>query len=168
MIEQEGSQHEPNHQLWMRLALEQAIKAKEQGEVPVGAVLVKDQQLIGEGFNQVITLNDPTAHAEIMALRAAGDTLRNYRHPETVLYVTLEPCTMCAGALIHARIQHVYFGAYDQKTGVASSVCEIFTEPYHNHQVDVTGGILQQECSELLSAFFRDRRQQKKEAKHRT
>lgn len=154
------------HEHWMRLALAQAEQAQEQGEVPVGAVLVKGQELVGKGYNQVITLNDPTAHAEIMALRSAGATLNNYRHPETRLYVTLEPCTMCAGALIHARIQQLYFGAYDLKTGVASSVCDIFAESHHNHQIDVTGGILQQECSELLSAFFRDRRRQKKAAKH--
>lgn len=156
------------HKYWMQHALVLAKQAEKKGEVPVGAVLIKNNQIIGRGYNQVISQNDPTAHAEIVALRDAGNTTENYRQPETILYVTLEPCTMCAGALIHARVKQVYFGAYDHKTGVACSQGKIFTEPHHNHLVNTTGGILQSECSEYLKNFFRKKRLAHKTSKQNT
>jgi tRNA(adenine34) deaminase len=142
----------------MSHALTLAKRSKDEGEVPVGAVIVKEGELIAEGWNQPIDKHDATAHAEIMAIRAAGLNLDNYRLPNTTLYVTLEPCTMCAGAIIHARIASVVFGATDPKTGSAGSVIDIFTQDYHNHQVDIVGGIMQQECGQILTTFFRDRR----------
>lgn len=143
---------------WLQQALQLAQRAYQQGEVPVGAVLVRDQQILGEGWNQVISQHDPSAHAEIMALRAAGLTAENYRLPNTTLYVTLEPCVMCAGALIHARVERVVFGAYDPKTGAAGSVFNILLDERHNHQLQVRGGVLQQACVEQLQAFFKERR----------
>ncbi|MGV6809354.1 MAG: tRNA adenosine(34) deaminase TadA [bacterium] len=153
------------HEDWMREALDLARQAAACGEVPVGAILVHDEQIIGAGWNQVISLHDPSAHAEIMALRAAGQNVENYRHPNTRLYVTLEPCTMCAGALIHARIDTVIFGAYDAKTGMAGSVNNVFAEAHHNHHPTIIGGILADECGTLLSDFFRQRRLAKREKK---
>ena len=143
----------------MSRALALADKAQQMGEVPVGALIVYQGNLIGEGWNQPINDHDPTAHAEIMALRASGKTLSNYRLPNATLYVTLEPCTMCAAAMIHARLERVVFGTYDPKTGAAGSVFSILADPLHNHHVEVTGGVLQLECSEKLKQFFRDRRQ---------
>ena len=142
----------------MRLALEQAKKAASAGEVPVGAVLVQDNQVIGSGFNQPIMLNDPSAHAEMMAIRSAAQTLKNYRIPESTLYVTLEPCAMCCGMMLHARVKRVVFGAPDPKTGMAGSVANLFALKEINHQTEVEGGVLADECGELLREFFKQRR----------
>lgn len=150
---------------WMRLALNAAKKAKEANEIPVGAVLVHNNSLIVEGWNQMIGLNDPTAHAEIMALRDAGTQISNYRLLDMTLYVTLEPCIMCAGALIHARVKRVVYGANDFKTGAAGSFIDIFTKQNLNHYIEVQGGVLEEECSELLSQFFKERRAEKKRQK---
>ncbi|WP_339768548.1 tRNA adenosine(34) deaminase TadA [uncultured Paraglaciecola sp.] len=152
-------------QLWMRHALSLASKAAQAGEIPVGAVLVKDQQIVGEGWNQSIMLNDPSAHAEMQAIRQAGSTIKNYRLIDTTLYVTLEPCTMCAGLLVHSRIQRLVFGAYDAKTGAAGSIMDVLRDERLNHQVDVLGGVLGEECGETISAFFRQRRAQIKASK---
>ncbi|BDX21766.1 tRNA-specific adenosine deaminase [Polynucleobacter sp. TUM22923] len=146
-----------DHQ-FMQLALDQAKLAALAGEVPVGAVLVRDGQVISSGFNQPITNNDPSAHAEMMALRAAALAEQNYRLPGTTLYVTLEPCTMCAGAMLHARLDRVVFGAADPKTGVAGSVLNLFSEKQLNHQTQVEGGIMGEECGQILRDFFRERR----------
>lgn len=143
---------------WMKLALEQARLAQAIDEVPVGAVLVQNEQLIAQAHNQPISNNDPTAHAEIQLLRKAGQALNNYRFPDTTLYVTLEPCTMCLGAMIHARISRVVFGAYDQKTGVCGSCQDLTTSDCFNHSINIQGGILEQECKELLQKFFKSRR----------
>ena len=143
---------------FMRLALEQAKKAAIAGEVPVGAVLVQDNQVIGSGFNQPIMLNDPSAHAEMMAIRNAAQALKNYRIPESTLYVTLEPCAMCCGMMLHARVKRVVFGAPDPKTGMAGSVTDLFALKEINHQTEVEGGVLADECGELLREFFKQRR----------
>ena len=143
---------------WMALAIEQAKLAEKINEVPVGAVLVQDDQLIASAHNQPITNHDPTAHAEIQLLRAAGKKLNNYRLPNTTLYVTLEPCTMCLGAMIHARVSHVVFGAYDQKTGVCGSCQDLSTSECFNHTIDIDGGVLANECKTLLQKFFKGRR----------
>ena len=145
---------------WMRHALGLAVRASAEGEVPVGAVLVKDGQVIGEGWNRPIIDHDPTAHAEIVALRAGAQALHNYRLVDTTLYVTLEPCTMCAGAMIHARIARLVYGAADPKSGAAGSVANLFAAAYVNHRLEVQGGILAEECGALLSAFFKERRRQ--------
>lgn len=150
---------------WLQYALQLAELAYQQGEVPVGAVLVRDNQILGEGWNQSISQHDATAHAEIMALRAAGVAAGNYRLPNTSLYVTLEPCVMCAGALLHARVERVVFGAYDLKTGAAGSVFDVLLDARHNHQVQLTGGVLQQACVAQLQAFFKERRLAQKAAK---
>ncbi len=143
---------------WMRHALNLAARAETEGEVPVGAVVVKDGELLGEGWNQVITHNDASAHAEIRALYQAGLRLRNYRLPGCVLYVTLEPCCMCAGAIIHARCDRVVFGATDPKTGAAGSVFNVLQDARHNQIPELSGGCLDTECSQLLKHFFRRRR----------
>jgi len=143
---------------WMRLAIELAKKAEGQSEVPVGAVLVQGDRLVGEGWNRTIALNDPSAHAEILAMRSAGLNLNNYRLPGCVLYVTLEPCCMCAGAMIHARIDRLVFGAADPKTGAAGGRFQVLGDAGHNHRVKVSGGCLAQECGEQLQNFFRLRR----------
>jgi len=143
---------------WMKLALEQARLAQAMDEVPVGAVLVQDDQLIASAHNQPISNNDPTAHAEIQLLRAAGKQLNNYRLPNTTLYVTLEPCTMCLGAMIHARVSRVVFGAYDEKTGVCGSCQDLSTSECFNHSIDTKGGVLADECKQLLQQFFKKRR----------
>ena len=143
---------------WMRHALSLAEQAAEQGEVPVGAVLVRDDVVIGEGFNRPIADHDPSAHAEMLALRAAGLSQSNYRLPSTTLYVTLEPCVMCAGAIIHARVQRLVFGALDPKAGAVSSVYDVISQPRLNHVVECTGGVLEEECSAILKDFFRARR----------
>ena len=150
-----------NHEKWMLHALKLAERSREEGEVRVGAVIVNDNELVAEGWNQPIDKHDPTAHAEIMAIRAAGKALNNYRLPETTLYVTLEPCTMCAGAIIHARIANVIFGAPDPRTGSAGSAINIFTGDYHNHQVNVDGGLMREECGQILKDFFRERRKKR-------
>ena len=143
---------------WMRYALTLAAKAAAQGEVPVGAVIIRDGVVLGEGWNQPITLHDPSAHAEMLAMRAAGVAAGNYRLPDTTLYVTLEPCPMCVGAMIHARIARVVFGAFDPKTGAAGSAFDLLTDQRHNHRASVSGGVLSEECAETLRAFFRARR----------
>jgi len=143
---------------WMLLAIKQAKKAESLVEVPVGAVLVRDDQLITQAHNQPIFANDPTAHAEIELLRSAGKKLNNYRLPNTTLYVTLEPCTMCLGAIIHARVSRIVFGAYDQKTGVCGSCIDLSTSKCFNHQVEIQGGVLADECKTLLQKFFKRRR----------
>ena len=145
-------------QAYMRLAIEQARLAGAQGEVPVGAVLVHKEQVIGRGFNQSITLHDPSAHAEMVAIRAAAQSLENYRIPESTLYITLEPCAMCCGAMLHARVKRVVFGATDPKTGMAGSVSNLFAMKQINHQTEVQAGVLADECGELLKEFFRQRR----------
>ncbi|ABG41621.1 tRNA-adenosine deaminase [Paraglaciecola sp. T6c] len=154
-------------QLWMRHALSLASKAAQAGEIPVGAVLVKDQKIVGEGWNQSITLNDPSAHAEMLAIRQAGINVKNYRLIDTTLYVTLEPCTMCAGLLVHSRIKRLVFGAYDAKTGAAGSIMDVLNDTRLNHQVEVVGGVLGEECGETISAFFRQRRAQIKANKQK-
>ena len=143
---------------WMTLALEQARKAEEEGEVPVGAILVKDGLLIAKAHNQPISTNDPTAHAEIQLLRAAGKKLKNYRLTGTSLYVTLEPCAMCLGAIMHARVEHVVFGAYDPKTGVCGSSENLMDAKCFNHKINLVSGVLENECRQLLKKFFISRR----------
>jgi tRNA(adenine34) deaminase len=146
----------------MAKAIECAKQAELIDEVPVGAVIVKDNQIIGSGFNQVISQNDATAHAEIQAIKNTGKTIDNYRLVNTTLYVTLEPCMMCVGAIVHARINQVVFGAYDKKTGMAGTCENCFEKPYHNHQVKVQGGVFEQDCAHLLQEFFKKRRLAKK------
>jgi tRNA(adenine34) deaminase len=145
---------------YMRLALAAAAQASAAGEVPVGAVIVKDGEVIATGFNQPIGLHDPTHHAEIAALRAASAALGNYRLPGCTLYVTLEPCVMCAGAMMHARLSRVVFGAADPKTGACGSVVNLFAEAQLNHHAEVAGGVLADECGTMLSSFFAERRRQ--------
>ncbi|MDN0087587.1 tRNA adenosine(34) deaminase TadA [Yersinia nurmii] len=149
----------------MRQALELAQRAQEEGEVPVGAVLVLDNQVIGVGWNRPIVHHDPTAHAEIMALRQGGQALQNYRLLNATLYVTLEPCVMCAGAMVHSRIRRLVYGANDVKTGAAGSLVDILRHPGMNHQVEITSGVLAEACSATLSTFFRQRREQQKALK---
>ncbi|AOF52685.1 tRNA adenosine(34) deaminase TadA [Rodentibacter caecimuris] len=151
---------------FMRLALDLADKAESLGEIPVGAVLVDSEgNVLGEGWNLSITENDPTAHAEIVALRHAAKKVQNYRLLDTTLYVTLEPCTMCAGAILHSRIRRLVFGASDYKTGAVGSRFHFFDDYQMNHTVEITGGILAEECGEKLSAFFRKRRAEKRSEK---
>ncbi|OWL91474.1 tRNA adenosine(34) deaminase TadA [Halopseudomonas aestusnigri] len=142
----------------MRLALAEARLAAERGEVPVGAVLVQDGKVIGRGFNQPITSLDPSAHAEMVAIRQAATALQNYRLPGTTLYVTLEPCTMCSGLLIHSRIARLVYGASEPRAGAVASRSQVLDQPWMNHRIQVEGGVLAEECGALLSAFFRDRR----------
>lgn len=143
---------------YMHRALALAQRAGAQGEVPVGAVLVQGDAIVGEGWNSPIGSCDPTAHAEIVALRAGGQTLGSYRLAGTVLYVTLEPCIMCAAAIVHARVRRVVFGAWDPKAGAAGSTIDVFRLPALNHRVDVFGGVLAGGCGALLSEFFAARR----------
>jgi len=149
----------------MTLAMQQADKAEARGEVPVGAVLVKDDKVVAVGSNDCIGLHDPSAHAEMLCLREAGRLVENYRLLDTTLYVTLEPCAMCAGAMVHSRVSRLVFGARDEKTGAAGSVVDLVRHPKFNHQLEVSQGVLEQECSEQLSQFFRRRRKEKKEQK---
>jgi len=143
---------------YMRLALEQAAAAGARGEVPVGAVLVRGTQVIASGGNAPIATHDPTAHAEVQALRAGGRALGSYRLTDTTLYVTLEPCVMCAAAIVHARVRRLVFGAWDPRAGAAGSITDVFALPQLNHRVDVFGGVLIEECGRLLREFFSDRR----------
>ena len=143
----------------MQQALEQAKLAAENGEVPVGAIVVKNGTVIGRGFNQPIGRHDPTAHAEIQAMRQAAAHLGNYRLVDCTLYVTLEPCAMCSGAIQHARIARLVYGASDPKTGACGSVVNLMAETRLNHHTEVTGGVLAEACGALLSAFFKARRQ---------
>lgn len=152
----------PADEYAMRIALDQAQNAWLVGEVPVGAVIMREGQVIATGYNRPITTHDPTAHAEIVALRHAAQLLENYRLPECELYVTLEPCAMCAMALMHARLKRVVFGALDPKTGVAGSVIDLFANPQLNHHTQIVGGVLAQPCGDLLREFFAERRAQQK------
>ena len=154
-------------EIWMRHALELAKCAESIGEIPVGAVIVDENgQLIGEGFNQSIIEHNPTAHAEIIAIQQAGRFLHNYRLVNTTLYVTLEPCIMCAGAIIHSRIKRVVYGASDYKTGAAGSYINILSRTGINHFAQITSGVLASECSSMLSNFFKKRRLEIKQNKH--
>lgn len=148
---------------WMRYAMQLAHKAELAGEVPVGAVVVKDNQLVAEGWNQMISTHDPSAHAEMLAVRQAGLVLQNYRLVDCTLYVTLEPCSMCAGMLVHSRVRRLVFGASDYKTGASGSVMDLVRHPQLNHQLDVEAGVLAEECSAMLSAFFQRRRTEQKQ-----
>ena len=143
---------------WMRHALTLAEKAARMNEVPVGAIVVLGDEIIGEGFNSPICQNDPTAHAEMIAIRKAAEKISNYRLPDAELYVTLEPCNMCAGAMVHARIKRLVYGATESKAGAIVSKLALLDQAFLNHKVQHTGGILAKECSTLLSNFFRDKR----------
>ncbi len=142
----------------MRYAIRLAQRAEQQGEVPIGAVIVKDDQCIAEGWNMPIATHDPTAHAEIMAIRRAGIALENYRLCDATLYVTLEPCVMCMGAISHARIKRLVFGAFDSKRGAVCNALSLTDASFLNHRVNWAGGVLEEECGELLKDFFRVRR----------
>ncbi len=142
----------------MRYAIRLAQRAERQGEVPIGAVIVKDDQCIAEGWNMPITTHDPTAHAEIIAVRRAGIALENYRLCDATLYVTLEPCVMCMGAISHARIKRLVFGAFDPKRGAVCNALSLSDASFLNHRVNWAGGVLEEECGELLKDFFRARR----------
>jgi tRNA(adenine34) deaminase len=143
---------------WMQEALEEARRAEAQGEVPVGAIVLINEKVVGRGHNHSIRSHDPTAHAEIVALRHAAHSMRNYRLPGSVLVVTVEPCMMCVGAMIHARVDELIFGAADPKAGAVQSVFQMANVPQLNHQIAVTPGVLAEECSGLLRAFFESRR----------
>ncbi len=150
---------------WMELALAQARHAIDLGEIPVGAVVVDEERdaVVGAGCNMTLTTHDPSAHAEMVALRRTGQALSNYRLPGLSMFVTLEPCPMCAGLLIHSRLKRLVFGTPDPRTGACGSVFDLIADPRHNHHVDVQSGVLADECSEILKSFFRLRRQQMKE-----
>ena len=143
---------------WMKIALNEANLAMNENEIPVGAILVKNGKLIAQSHNQPIKKNDPTAHAEIQLLRKAGEQQKNYRLIGSTIYVTLEPCTMCFGAMVHARIERIVFGASDFKTGVCGSCMNLNKENFFNHKISITGGVLEEESSELLRLFFKSRR----------
>lgn len=153
------------HEHWMRQALIGAQKAGELDEVPVGAVVVHEGEIIGRGWNKPISGCDPTAHAEVMALREAAASVENYRLVDCDLYVTIEPCTMCAGAIVHSRIRRVIYGAVEPKAGCVESNGNLFQAPYFNHRVEALGGVLGQECSQIISDFFARRRAEKKAEK---
>jgi tRNA(adenine34) deaminase len=148
----------PSDVEFMQHALALAAKAQENGEVPVGALLVRNDEIIASGYNRPIAAHDPTAHAEIEALRAGGAKLGSYRLTDTILYVTLEPCVMCAAAIVHARVRRVVFGAWDPRAGGAGSIVDVFSLPGLNHRVDVFGGVLADECTQRLTRFFQERR----------
>ena len=152
------SENESLDMFWMQRAIELAHEAERQGEVPVGAVIVRDEQIIGEGYNAPIATHDPSAHAEIQAIRAAAEYLGNYRLLNTTLYVTVEPCVMCAGAIVHARIGEVVYGASEPRSGAAGSVFNVLQSDALNHQVSVRSGVLKDECAGLLQKFFQQRR----------
>ncbi|WP_261844081.1 tRNA adenosine(34) deaminase TadA [Aliamphritea ceti] len=150
---------------WMAYALELADKASERGEVPVGAVVVRDGEILGEGWNQPISGHDPCAHAEVIALRNAAANITNYRLVDATLYVTIEPCTMCAGAIIHSRVKRLVFGATEPKAGAIVSNGQLLDQPWMNYRVEYQGGILAESCSAAISTFFQRRREEKKVAK---
>ena len=154
-----------SHTYWMHEALTEAYKAQTLNEVPVGAVVILNNVIIARAYNQPITACNPVAHAEILALQAAAKNIGNYRLIDCDLYVTLEPCTMCAGALVHSRINRLIFGAYEPKAGAIVSTAQILSQPHMNHRIEVIEGVLQSECSTLLSNFFRMRRDQIKQHK---
>jgi len=156
---------ELNDQHFMQRAFELAQQAEQYDEIPVGAVVVYQGKIIGEGFNQSILLNDPSAHAEMIAIRQAGKHLNNYRMLDCTLYVTLEPCPMCAGLLVHSRINRLVYASPDLKTGAAGSSFNLVNNELLNHQIEVTDGVMKAQCSQLLSAFFKRRRNEKKAAK---
>ncbi len=143
---------------WMQRALELAQKARAHDEVPVGAVIVHEDKIIGEGWNQPISSNDPTAHAEMIALRDAGNNVGNYRLPNSTMYVTLEPCAMCAGAIIHARLSKIIFAVTDPKTGACGSIFNLLQAEELNHKVEIDKGIMEDECRSLIQTFFKDKR----------
>jgi tRNA(adenine34) deaminase len=147
----------------MEEALRDAQRALEAGEVPVGAVVVSDGRIVGRGWNRNLTDSDPTAHAEIIALREAGTTLGNHRLGACELFATIEPCAMCAGALVHARVKRLIYGADDPKTGAVHSVMQVLNHPQLNHRIEITGGVLAGRCAELLQSFFQRRRSEQKE-----
>ncbi|WP_119342739.1 tRNA adenosine(34) deaminase TadA [Facilibium subflavum] len=151
------------HEFFMKQALCEAEKAQANNEVPIGAVVVRDNQVIGCGFNQVIMSCDPTAHAEVVALRQAAETVGNYRLVDCQLYVTLEPCMMCLGAMVHARLSHVYYATNEPKAGVVCSQAHLHEASFLNHRLNITGGILADKASKLLRDFFRQRRLAKKQ-----
>lgn len=156
---------ESDDQRFMRRAFELAQLAERYDEIPVGAVVVHQGKIIGEGYNQSIMSNDPSAHAEMIAIRQAGEQLNNYRLLDCTLYVTLEPCPMCAGLLVHSRIHRLVFATTDLKTGAAGSAFNLVANEQLNHQVDICSGVMAEECSQLLSNFFKRRRDEKKAAK---
>ena len=160
---QDDFSEQDNH--FMRRAIELANLADSRNEIPVGAVVVCNGEIVGEGYNQSIMNNDPSAHAEMMAIRDAGKNLQNYRLLDCTLYVTLEPCPMCAGLLVHSRINRLIFSSKDLKTGAAGSAFSLLNHEKHNHQVQVKSGLLAAECSDMLSAFFKRRREEKKAEK---
>jgi tRNA(adenine34) deaminase len=160
----EGTVTLAEHERWMHYALALASRGAEAGEVPVGAVVVRDGKVIGEGWNQPIGAHDPTAHAEIVALRQAAVAVGNYRLPEAVLYVTVEPCTMCAGAIVHARVSMLVYGTPEPKAGAIASRTQVLEQPAMNWRVESLGGVLAQECQNLMSDFFRRRRASRKAA----
>lgn len=145
-------------EMYMRRALELAQKAADEDEVPVGAVVVVNDEIVGEGYNQVITLSDPSAHAEAQAIRAAGKSIDNYRLVDSTLYVTLEPCAMCAGLITHARVKRLVFGAPDPRTGATGTAIEVLNHVSMNHRVEITAGVLAEPCGDILRQFFRARR----------
>jgi tRNA(Arg) A34 adenosine deaminase TadA len=158
MTEVTDNKQQRQDQAWMAEALALARRAEAEGEVPIGAVVVRAGEIIGRGWNRNIALNDPSAHAEIIAMREAGGAVGNHRLVDCSLYVTLEPCPMCAGAMIHARLERLVFGAGDPKTGAAGGRFDHLSDPAHNHSLEIAGGCLEEACSGLLKDFFRQRR----------
>lgn len=161
--DQNSDQH--SHEVFMAQAIIEAQKAADLMEVPVGAVVVLNGEIIGRGFNQPISSHDPCAHAEVMALRDAAKRIENYRLVDADLYITIEPCTMCSGAIVHARIKRVIFAALEPKSGVVCSQMEVFNQPYLNHEVEVISGVLEEESIKIMQEFFKMRRAQKKQLK---
>jgi len=147
---------------WMKIAISEANLATNEGEIPVGAILIQDGKLIATAHNQPILNHDPTAHAEVEVLRKAGRKLKNYRLSGSTLYVTLEPCAMCLGAIMHARVERIVYGASDPKTGVCGSKTDLTSESFFTHKVKVDGGVLEEENKEILQSFFKSRRKEKK------
>ncbi len=158
VVEQLGQANQDADELWMQEALRAAQRALEAGEVPVGAVVVHDGKIVGRGYNRNLSDSDPTAHAEVVALREAGTTIGNHRLGECELFATIEPCAMCAGALVHARIRRLVYGADDPKAGAVHSVIRVLNQPGANHRMEIRGGVLAGRCAELLQEFFRARR----------